>query len=249
MYQNSRLMQSQYDAQTQTIHCLFVLSLFCNLQTVPLHHIPVCNGTKVIISGIIFMKCNPVYVLPLASISRWILFFLLWKKECYFSSLLQKKKSSLYRSLKTVSYASIFTIIQYNQKWKVVTKNKMDNPRFVNEEGILLVQDEDYDDYNTPNTSRVEETSFTEPDATETTSTLELRQKVKRDKITALYRHLNVTVDPCLADMDRFMIKKKSKTGNTDLFFLDGNKHWQSFTNKRTVNFKRQRHGEKNLVD
>ena len=125
----------------------------------------------------------------------------------------------------------------------------MDNPRFVNEEGILLVQDEDYDDYNTPNTSRVEETSFTEPDATEATSTLELRQKVKRDKITALYRHLNVTVDPCLADIDRFMIKKKSKTGNTDLFFLDGNKHWQSFINKRTVNFKRQRHGEKNLVD
>ena len=28
--------------------------------------------------------------------------------------------------------------------------------------------------------------------------------------------------------------KKKSKTGNTDLLFLDGNKHWQSFTNKRT---------------
>ena len=87
----------------------------------------------------------------------------------------------------------------------------MDNPRFVNEEGILLVQDEDYDDYNTPNTSRVEETSFAEPDATEATSTLELRQKVKRDKITALYRHLNVTVDPCLADIDRFMIKKKIK--------------------------------------
>ena len=65
----------------------------------------------------------------------------------------------------------------------------MDNPRFVDEEIIPLVQDEDYDDYNTPNTSSVDDTSFTEPDTTEATSTLQLRQKVKRDKITALYRH------------------------------------------------------------
>ena len=86
----------------------------------------------------------------------------------------------------------------------------MDNPRFTNEETIPLVhQDEDYDEYNTPNTSRIEETSFIEPDATEATSTLQLRQRVKRDKITALYRHLNVTDDPGLADIDRFMIKKK----------------------------------------
>ena len=113
----------------------------------------------------------------------------------------------------------------------------MDNPRFVDEETIPLVQDEDYDDYNTPNTSRIDETSFTEPDATEATSTLQLRQKVKRDKITALYRHLNVTGDPGLADIDRFMIKKNSKTGNTDLLFLDGNKHWQPLTNKRTGEF------------
>ena len=49
----------------------------------------------------------------------------------------------------------------------------MDNPRFVDEETAPLV-DEDYDDYNTPNTSRVDETSFMEPDTTETTSTLRL---------------------------------------------------------------------------
>ena len=55
----------------------------------------------------------------------------------------------------------------------------MDNPRFVDEETIQLVQDEDYDNYTTQNTSRVDETSFTEPDATEATSTLQLRQKVK----------------------------------------------------------------------
>ena len=90
----------------------------------------------------------------------------------------------------------------------MVTKSKMDNPRFADEETIPLVQDEDYGNYNTPNTNRIDETSFTEPDATEATWTLQLRQKVKRDKITALYRHLNVTGDPGLVDIDRFMIKK-----------------------------------------
>ena len=95
----------------------------------------------------------------------------------------------------------------------------MDNSRFVDEETIPLVQDENYDDYNTPNTSRKEETSFTEPDATETTSTLQSQQKVKRNKITPLYRHLNATGDPGLADINRFMIKKISKAVNTDLLF------------------------------
>ena len=81
------------------------------------------------------------------------------------------------------------------RKWKVDTKNKMDNPKFVDEETITLVQDKDYDDCNTPDKSRVDETSFRDPDTTEAISTLQLRQKVKRDKITALYRHLNVTSD------------------------------------------------------
>ena len=114
----------------------------------------------------------------------------------------------------------------------------MDNTIFFDEETIPLVhQDEDYDYYITPNTSRVHETSFTEPDSTKATSTLQLRQKVKRDIITALYRHLYVTGDSGLADIDRFMIKKNSKRGNTDLLFLDGNSHWQSLTNKRIGEF------------
>ena len=96
----------------------------------------------------------------------------------------------------------------------------MSNPRFVDEETIPLVQDEDYDNYNKPNTSRVDETSFTEPDATEAILTLQLSLKVKKDKIATLYRHLNVTGDPGLADIDQFMIKKNSKTGNTDLNFF-----------------------------
>ena len=46
-----------------------------------------------------------------------------------------------------------------------------------------------------------------------------------------------MTGDPGLADIDRFMIKKNSKAGNTDLLFLDGNKLWESLTNKRTGEF------------
>ena len=51
---------------------------------------------------------------------------------------------------------------------------------FIDEEDVPLVhQDEDYDNYRTPDTSRVDETSFIEPDTTEATSTLQLKQKVK----------------------------------------------------------------------
>ena len=50
----------------------------------------------------------------------------------------------------------------------------MDNPVFVDEETIPMIhQDEDYDDdYNAPNTSRIDETSFTVPNTTKATSTL-----------------------------------------------------------------------------
>ena len=89
-------------------------------------------------------------------------------------------------------------------------------------------------DYRTPDTSRADETSFIEPDATEATSTLSLRQKLKQDKIVSLYRYLDVTGGPGLADLNQFLIKKTSKTGNIELLFLDSNKHWQSLTKKRT---------------
>ena len=95
----------------------------------------------------------------------------------------------------------------------------MDNPRFIDDEAIPLVEDEDYVDYITPNTNRVDETSLTEPDTTEATQTLRLRQKVKLNKLTALIKHLNVTVDPDLADIDRFMIKKIQRPETLTCFF------------------------------
>ena len=97
----------------------------------------------------------------------------------------------------------------------------MENPTFIDEENIPMIHqdNDDYDDYNTPNTSRVGETSFIEPDATEATSTLQLRQKVKQDKTNALYKHLNVTAGPGLTNIDRFMIKKIQKRAIPTCFF------------------------------
>ena len=133
------------------------------------------------------------------------------KRNVIFHFFLKSKKVVFIDLCNTVSHAFIFTFVQYNQKWKVVTKNKMDNPRFIDEETIPMVQDEDYDDYDTPNTIRVDETLFTEPDATEATLTLQLKQRVKRDKITPWYRYVILTSDQGLTDIDRFMIKKKFK--------------------------------------
>ena len=82
---------------------------------------------------------------------------------------------------------------------------------FVDEETTPMFQDEDYDNYGAPNTSRVDETSFTGPDTTEATSTLRLTQKVKRDKLAVLYRHLNVTGNLDLINLDRFKLTTDPK--------------------------------------
>ena len=59
------------------------------------------------------------------------------------------------------------------------TKNKIDKPTFINEEDIPLInQDEDYDDYGTP-PSRLDETSFMVPNASQATSTLQATTKTK----------------------------------------------------------------------
>ena len=120
----------------------------------------------------------------------------------------------------------------------------MENPRFVDEETIPLVQDEDYDDHNTPSRSRIyEKTSFTELATTEATSTLRLNQKVKRDKLAALYRPLNVTGNIGLIDLNRFNLTTDPKKGPTTFEFYNGDR--SGFFNKGnrrvfcTKNFKR----------
>ena len=109
---------------------------------------------------------------------------------------------------------------------------------FIDEEDIPLVHqdDEDYDErYDTPDTSRIE-TSFIEHDTTEPTSTLRLRQKVKRDNLIALYRHLDVTGDIDLIDLDRFRLTKDPKKGVTTFEFYKGNDRWVPLT-KQTDEF------------
>ena len=99
----------------------------------------------------------------------------------------------------------------------------MNNPRFVDEEEIPLVQDKDYDDYNAANTSRVDETSFIEPAATEATSTLQLNQKVKQDKLAALYRHF-VTGNLDLINLHRFKLTTGPKKGVTIFEFYNSDR-------------------------
>ena len=71
---------------------------------------------------------------------------------------------------------------------------------------------DDYDNFTTPNIA-VKETKFTAPSSTsqQSTLTLQLRQKVKEGKIAALYRHLNVTGDLVLINLDRFNYNKNTK--------------------------------------
>ena len=100
----------------------------------------------------------------------------------------------------------------------------MDNPRFFDEEIIPFVRDEIYYNYGTPNTSRVDETSFTEPDTTEATSTLRLKQKVERDKLAVLYRHLNITSNLDLINLDQFKLTTDPKKGATFFGLYNGDR-------------------------
>ena len=118
-----------------------------------------------------------------------------------------------YACVRFIDIASHFYLISYGF-CGLGTKNKIDNPIFVDEENIPLIhQDKDYDDYNILNTSKVDEISFTEPKTEETTSTLQLKQKVKRDKLAALYRHLTGIID--LIDLGRFKLTRNPKKGAT----------------------------------
>ena len=69
----------------------------------------------------------------------------------------------------------------------------------------------------------------------ETTSTLRLRQKVKRDKLATLYRHLNIVGNLDLINLGRFKLTTNSKKGATVFEFYNGDK-WVSLT-KQTGEF------------
>lgn len=85
--------------------------------------------------------------------------------------------------------------------------------------------DDDCDEYNTLNT-RVEETTFKNLSSSEKRSipTLQFRQKVKWDNLAAFYRHLNVTGDRDLINLDQFNYVKNTKKGTIILEFYNDDK-------------------------
>ena len=64
-----------------------------------------------------------------------------------------------------------------------------------------------------------------EPDTTEATSTLGLRQEVKLDKIAALYKHLGVTGNPG-PNLDQFRLTTDPKKGTTIFEFCNFDGRW-----------------------
>ena len=93
------------------------------------------------------------------------------------------------------------------------------------------------DDYRTSNTRRRGKTSFIVPGSTEkeTTSTLRLKQKLKRDKLAALYKHLNVTGNLDLINLDQFKLAADPKKRAKIFEFYNGDK-WVTLT-KQTGEF------------
>ena len=107
----------------------------------------------------------------------------------------------------------------------------------MHDEDIPLI--DDYDDYNddsrydTPETSRIEETSFT---TEQPAVRLRQRQRLLHDYIEDLYRYLDV--DPGNIDLvnpDFFKVEK-SKSGAVELCFFNG-ETWVSLTNKQLGKF------------
>ena len=115
----------------------------------------------------------------------------------------------------------------------------MDNLIFVRDEDIPHIDDDDDDDddyahsrYDTPKTSIIEETSFTEQPAVR----LRQRQRLLHDYIGDLYRYLEADCGNMdLINPDLFQVEK-SKSGAVGLSLFNG-ETWVSFTNKRTGKF------------
>ena len=73
------------------------------------------------------------------------------------------------------------------------------------------------------------------PGSTDEETTLRLRQKVKRDKLTTLYRYLNVTGNLNLINLDQFKLTTDPKKGVTVFKFYNFDK-WVPLT-KQTGEF------------
>ena len=117
----------------------------------------------------------------------------------------------------------------------------MDNPRFVDNEDIPFIDDEDYDNdyaqFDTPDTSTMEETSFTR-DTKPKQPDDRLSRMLLHDHIVELYRYLDV--DPGNVDLVNTDLFKAEKSKNRVVgiyYFDDNDKTLFRLTNERTGKF------------
>ena len=118
----------------------------------------------------------------------------------------------------------------------------MDNPRFVDEKDIPLIDEDDYNDeqsrYDTLDTSRVEETLFTTQDTTKhrDDNLKQMNRELVRERVIDLYKYLGINngnVD--LVDIKKFRYEK-SRSGPEKFYFFNDNT-WIRLTNKQNGNF------------
>ena len=85
---------------------------------------------------------------PPVRMSRPGLAFPFSKEVLFFINSSRARRRSLLIFEIQFSMLLFFTFVQGNQKWKVVTKNKMDNSIFVDEETIPMVHQDDGEGYD-----------------------------------------------------------------------------------------------------
>ena len=96
---------------------------------------------------------------------------------------------------------------------------------------MMIMMNEEESRYDTPDSSRIEETSFTEQPAVR----LRQRNRLLRNYLEDLYKYLDVDGNIDLVDTSLFKVEKY-KSGAIKLSFYNG-EDWVSLTNKRTGKF------------
>ena len=111
----------------------------------------------------------------------------------------------------------------------------MINPIFVDDDYIDTVKN-DQNDETTVDDGSIDDTIFTTPISVLPSTSGLITLELSRQKISDLYRHLGVTNNPNLADLERFRYSVNDK-GVPVLEFFKNNKEWVNLTDKRTGEF------------
>ena len=104
----------------------------------------------------------------------------------------------------------------------------MIEPRFIDEENVPLIADDDYEEETSftfpPSSDGHLEPSFATPQSNYNFRAPLQQLEIKRQKISSLYKHLgHPRLDPNLADLDKFRMRKNEKSGKIMVeFYKDG---------------------------